>query len=62
MFALTHGLPGDVGKYLSDVVLVTVAASVVAHGVSVTPLMDLYARKNGRRGEAKSWPSPQPVS
>ena len=39
-FALTHGFTGGEAQILVDVVLLTVAASVVLHGVSVTPLLE----------------------
>ncbi|HYH68472.1 MAG TPA: cation:proton antiporter [Urbifossiella sp.] len=47
-FALTHGLPEPVAGELTRLTLTAVAASVVLHGVSVTPLMSLYARMRGR--------------
>ncbi len=43
-FAVTHGFAGPDAGRVSGLVLAAVAASVVAHGVSVTPLMRLYAR------------------
>lgn len=45
-FALGHGLPPAVAHALVSATLVTVAASVVLHGVSATPLMRAY---RGRR-------------
>jgi sodium/hydrogen antiporter len=42
MFAIQHGLPEPLADTLVAVTLVTVAFSVVAHGISVTPLMNLY--------------------
>ena len=53
MFALAHGLPDTVGATLAEIVLVTVALSIVVHGVSVTPLMERYEarrRKEAHRG------------
>ena len=47
-FALTHGTPAEEGRVLADVTLMAVAASVVVHGISVTPLMRRYARAIGR--------------
>jgi NhaP-type Na+/H+ or K+/H+ antiporter len=44
-FASTHGVPSTNGRLLTDVTLVVVAVSIVAHGVSVTPLMKRYAAK-----------------
>ena len=43
-FALTHGTVGNDARVLADITLMTVAASVVVHGISVTPLMRRYAR------------------
>ena len=47
-FAVTHGLPEPVAADLTRLTLTAVAASVVLHGISVTPLMNLYGR--GRTG------------
>jgi len=41
-YALSHGLPAAAGRELADSTLVVVAASIVLHGVSVTPLMRKY--------------------
>lgn len=41
-FALEHGLEGPVAKRLVALVFTTVAASIVLHGVSVTPMMQRY--------------------
>ena len=49
MFAVTHGLPADLAERLIPLTLAVVAASIVAHGVSVTPLMNAYARLARRR-------------
>jgi NhaP-type Na+/H+ or K+/H+ antiporter len=51
-FALTHGLAeaDHAGAdRLVGLVLLTVATSIVVHGISVTPLMERYARVTGRR-------------
>lgn len=42
MYALQHGVPPGLGRVLVDFTLVTVATSIVVHGVSVTPLMNRY--------------------
>jgi len=47
MFALQHGLEGTTAERLVAIVFTTVAASVVVHGISVTPLMRRYARAAG---------------
>ncbi|MBP8295707.1 MAG: cation:proton antiporter [Burkholderiales bacterium] len=49
MYAINHGLPGPVANLLIVITLTTVAASVLVHGISVTPLMALYARRKPRR-------------
>jgi len=50
-FALSHGVPAPAARLVADVTLVVVAASIVLHGVSVTPLMRRYsARRRERRG------------
>jgi NhaP-type Na+/H+ or K+/H+ antiporter len=48
MFALNHGLSGSLADRAITLTLTTVAVSIVVHGVSVTPLMDLYARRKLR--------------
>jgi NhaP-type Na+/H+ or K+/H+ antiporter len=48
-FAATHGLDERGLRTLSGFVLVTIASSVVLHGVSVTPLMGWYRQRQGRR-------------
>jgi NhaP-type Na+/H+ or K+/H+ antiporter len=49
MYAINHGLPEALAKELTAITLVTVAASVLLHGISVTPLMSLYATRKARR-------------
>ncbi len=49
MYAINHGLPEALAKELIAITLVTVAASILVHGISVTPLMSLYARRKTRR-------------
>ena len=44
MFAIEHGVEGPLAERLVALVFTTVAASIVLHGVSVTPLMVRYAR------------------
>lgn len=43
MFALNHGVSGPLAQELITLTLVTVAASILAHGASVRPLMRWYA-------------------
>lgn len=47
-YALAHGLAGPSARLLADVTLVVVAASILLHGVSVTPLMKAYAGEKDR--------------
>ncbi len=48
-YALTHGVPGTTARILADATLVVVAASIVLHGISVTPLMRRYSARIGER-------------
>jgi NhaP-type Na+/H+ or K+/H+ antiporter len=43
-YAIVHGLDTASAKSLADVTLFTIAASIVAHGISATPLMEYYQR------------------
>jgi len=49
MFAINHGLPRALAEELIALTLAMVAASIVVHGISVTPVMSAYARRKGRR-------------
>ena len=49
MFAINHGLPGPQAEQVISLTLTTVAVSIVVHGVSVTPLMMIYAQRKQRR-------------
>lgn len=51
-FAVTHGLPADLADQLVHLTLAAVVASVLLHGVSVTPLMTAYARLSSRPANA----------
>ncbi len=48
MFAISHGLPSPVAEQLINITLIAVIASVVLHGISVTPLMALYGQRKAR--------------
>lgn len=48
MYAETHGLYDGFADRLLGLVLVTIAASVVVHGLSVTPVMRWYSRRADR--------------
>jgi NhaP-type Na+/H+ or K+/H+ antiporter len=45
LFAIRHGVTGPLAQQLISFTLVTVAASIVLHGVSVRPLMRQYMRR-----------------
>lgn len=47
MFAIQHGLPEEIALELTGVIITLVIVSIVVHGVSVTPIMNLYSRKEG---------------
>ena len=49
MFAINHQLPQALAQQIVNITLTAVAVSIVLHGVSVTPLMNLYARRKARR-------------
>jgi len=58
-FAVTHGFSGDEAADVRTIALVTVAASIVVHGVSVTPLMERYERqRRRRRGPGRTYDRP----
>ena len=49
MYAINHGLERSLAEQLLSITLAVVVTSVVAHGISVTPLMNRYeARKSGK--------------
>lgn len=45
MYAIQKGLPPELAYRLSSIVVVIVAASILIHGLSVTPLMSRYSRR-----------------
>lgn len=49
MYAINHGLPRSLAEQIVDITLTTVTVSIILHGISVTPLMDLYAKRKARR-------------
>ena len=44
MYAVNHGLDPAAAERLIAITLSVVVASIVVHGISVTPLMDVYER------------------
>ena len=49
MYAVNHGLPENLAAHLISLTLTVIAFSVVVHGVSVTPLMKWYHRRDPHR-------------
>ncbi len=54
MYAIQHGLPEPMASRLTALTLTVVAASILAHGVSVTPLMTRYRRRRASRESPSS--------
>jgi len=50
MYAINHGVPRELASKLIAATLAVIVASIVLHGISVTPLMAIYGRR--RRGRA----------
>lgn len=48
-YAINHGLPDALAAEITALTLTVVAISIVLHGISVTPLMSLYAHRASRR-------------
>ncbi len=46
-YAVNHGLSDRLAARLTALTLTTVAVSIIAHGITVTPLMSWYSRKSG---------------
>ena len=55
MFAMSHGVSGKAAGRMIDLTLTAIAVSIVVHGISVTPLMNAYVRRQQRR--SKRFPS-----
>ena len=54
MHVINQGLPRLLAEQLMALTLYVVAVSIVAHGISVTPLMNLYVRRKARRAQKSS--------
>jgi len=52
-YATNHGLDPALASLMTQVTLTVVAASILVHGVSVTPLMDLYERRRQGQGRVE---------
>lgn len=44
-YAVNHGVDGSTAQTLTNAVMITVCVSILAHGISATPLMVRYARQ-----------------
>lgn len=49
-YAINHDLSHSVAEEIVALTLTMVAVSIVVHGISVTPLMNLYTRRKSRSG------------
>jgi len=52
MYAITHGIEPALAKQLLSITAAVVVTSIVAHGISVTPLMTWYERRRSSRKKA----------
>jgi NhaP-type Na+/H+ or K+/H+ antiporter len=50
-YAITHGLAGAEARVVADATVLVVAASILLHGVSVTPLMRRYSAQQPENRE-----------
>ena len=57
MYAITHGLEPRLADTIVSLTLGVVVASIVIHGVSVTPLMQRYRARSAPRGNAGAPPA-----
>ena len=48
MFAVTHGVDGPLAEHLISLTVSAIVASIIVHGISVTPLMTRYERLRQR--------------
>jgi sodium/hydrogen antiporter len=44
-YAITHGLDEALAMQIGGIVLAVLTVSIVVHGISVTPMMNRYARR-----------------
>ncbi len=54
MYATNHGLAPELADQLTALTLSVVVASIVVHGISVTPLMAMYEQTMNRRRQRKA--------
>ncbi len=55
-YSADHGLALETARQLGPLVLAVIAASVIVHGISVTPLMRRYGRQQRRRSRRLGGP------
>ncbi len=60
MYATNHGLPATLADQLTSITLSVVVASIVVHGISVTPLMAMYERTMTSRRRLRGRPAQPP--
>ena len=60
MFAIQHGISESLAAGFAAITLTIVACSVVVHGLSVTPLLNAYARRKLRRSPGGGKPRKSP--
>jgi NhaP-type Na+/H+ or K+/H+ antiporter len=46
-YAVGHGIPDNLSEPLINIVLCSIALSIVVHGVTVTPFMERYQQQRG---------------
>jgi len=56
MYAVNHGVPGQIADQLIAITLSVVVTSIIVHGLSVTPLMAAYERTIRQRGAPRRRP------
>jgi NhaP-type Na+/H+ or K+/H+ antiporter len=54
MYAIAHDLPTDISQRLVDLTFAVVASSIILHGISVTPLMNVYSKRMEARTKRKT--------
>lgn len=53
MYVISHGVDGPIASDLIGLTIAVIVASIVLHGVSVTPLMSRYQRIRGERPDKR---------
>ncbi|MDB6060811.1 MAG: Na+/H+ antiporter [Verrucomicrobiaceae bacterium] len=55
LFAINHNLPGELLTLFVSVTLAVVATSIVVHGISVKPLMQIYSNRRERVKSSRNY-------